>query len=277
MLNKFKNFCQLLNFYKKGNKSSIVLFLSGPSGVGKTTIEHELLDHRNLDIYKVKSTTTRSPRNNPFEDQFYNFISVKSFEKHLKKGTFLFHMKSNYADKVYYGFTNASMLRAIRRGKVVLLNAHASAMEPIKEKLACENVKFVSVFLLPPSTKELKRRIESRNTETKAEIKRRLDNAVSELKYSKYYDYQIINDNSITVGNIIAHIINENLNEVNGKGSHSETKKNKKKKSKFVNHKLGAVKKTMKLKKTDKDISKSKKSSKTKTAKNNKTNKKAKK
>lgn len=260
MLYKLKNICQLLNFYKKTNKSSIVLFLSGPSGVGKTTIEHELLNHRNLDIYKVKSTTTRSPRNNPFEDQFYNFISVKNFEKHIKNGTFLFWMKSNYANKVYYGFTNASLLRAVRRGKVVLLNAHASAMEPIKEKLSCENVKFVSVFLLPPSTKELKRRIESRNTESKTEIKRRLDNAVSELKFSKNYDYQIINDNSITVGNIIAHIINENLDEVNSTGSHSKKTKPKPK-NKVVNHRLGAVKKTMVLKSSIKPLPKKNKNS----------------
>jgi guanylate kinase len=212
----FKKLYYLLSGRKKKYKQSIVLFLSGPSGVGKTTIENELLHNHNINWHKVKSTTTRQKRNNAIDDQFYNFVSVRKFKRYIKKGSFLFWMESSYAKGVFYGFTNAAIFGAIRQKCVVLLNAHSSAMKTIKNKLSNMNTKFISIFLLPPSIRELENRIISRGSETKAEINRRLRNAKNELAYSNRYDYQIINENPIIVGKIINRILIEAIDEVNG-------------------------------------------------------------
>ncbi|MDR2933863.1 MAG: hypothetical protein LBU68_01095, partial [Rickettsiales bacterium] len=170
-----------------------------PSGVGKTTIENQLLMTYRGRWFKAKSTTTRSPRGNDFEDRMYEFISEKKFNSLIKGRRFFFHMKSNYANGVRYGFTNAEIKRGIKSGNVILLSAHASSMDFMREKFTKMNVKTVSIFLLPPSVKELKRRIESRGTEGASEAKRRLDNAQAELDLAKLYDYKIVCANPVDV------------------------------------------------------------------------------
>ncbi len=195
------------NHKKTEHSARLAMFLSGPSGVGKTTIENQLLMTYKSRWFKAKSTTTRAPRGNAFEDDLYEFISAKKFASLVKRRGFFFHMKSNYKNGVCYGFTNSEIKRGIKSGRVIVLSAHASSMDFMRKKLSDTGVKSVSIFLMPPSIRELKRRIENRGTENKTEVARRLANAQAELAFAKIYDHRIVSENPVDVVKQINDIV----------------------------------------------------------------------
>src|SRR5699024_1777045 len=179
-------------------KKGFLLVISGPSGVGKGTVLHDLMNTQTNLVYSV-SATTRKKRDGEIEGVSYFYISHEEFEKMIEEDKFLeyAHVHNNY-----YGTPKDFVENKINEGKIVILEIDVQGAINIKKNT--DNGVFI--FLAPPSLTELKNRIVGRGTETDEEIKIRMNNAKKELEYIKDYDYMVINDHlnsAITSGNEI--------------------------------------------------------------------------
>lgn len=175
----------------------IVLVLSGPSGSGKGTVV-ELLK-KNPKLFLSVSATTRSPREGEEDGKQYYFLSEEEFLKRLKNGGML---EYNMYCGNYYGTPLREVETQIDRGNDVLLEIDVNGAMQVKEKLPV-----VTVFLIPPSFQELKKRLCGRNTESDEVIACRLNEALAELKYIDDYDYIVINDDACSAASQIEAII----------------------------------------------------------------------
>ncbi|WP_196594627.1 guanylate kinase [Pectinatus sottacetonis] len=168
---------------KKGN----LIIISGPSGTGKGTVCKKLL-MKNKNVFYSISATTRNPRPNEKNGREYWFTSKSDFEKMIKENKLL-EWANVYGN--YYG-TPLDKINDLRiKGIDVLLEIDTQGALSVMRKISHG----VFIFLLPPSLKELKRRICGRGTETKAVIERRFGAAVGEIELGKRYDYIVINRN----------------------------------------------------------------------------------
>jgi guanylate kinase len=166
------------------NKSGSLIVLSGPSGVGKTTLR-ENLQLRNPGLRFSVSWTTRSPREGEQPGKDYRFVSSSQFEKNKQEG-FLEWAKVH---NEYYGTPRAPIERWLKKGEDVLLDIDIQGARQVKKKIP----RAVTIFILPPSEKELKKRLIGRETESAPKIKIRLKNAEDELRAVKYFDYAVTN------------------------------------------------------------------------------------
>ncbi len=167
------------------NQGTLIVF-SGPSGVGKGSICRKLRTINPNAIISV-SATTRAAREGEVDGKDYFFLSREDFEKKIEENEFL---EYSYHFGNYYGTPRREVEDALKEGKDVILEIETNGGALIREQ--GENAIFV--FVLPPSLRELRRRIENRGTENEAEIMNRLKRAVKELDYINLYDYSIIND-----------------------------------------------------------------------------------
>jgi guanylate kinase len=189
------------------------MVVSGPSGAGKGTICKEFLKtHGN--VYPSVSTTTRGPRKSEVEGINYHFISPDSFEKLLDQDAFLEHAKV-YGNM--YGTTKDAVISKINKGIDVLLEIEMQGARQVKEKYP----NGIYIFILPPSLKDLEKRIQKRGSETPESMKNRLGAAYNEIRFIKEYNYYIINDEIDNAVEIIEAIyisekskINEDINYV---------------------------------------------------------------
>ncbi len=164
----------------------LLVVISGPSGTGKGTVCKKLLSERKNVRYSV-SATTRKPREGEVEGQNYFFVSESQFLDMLEKDALIEWDK--YCDN-YYGTPKAYVDECVDKGMDVILEITVEGALEIKQKYP----ECVLIFIIPPSLEELRRRIESRNTECCDVIEKRLLNATNELKYVSKYDYLILND-----------------------------------------------------------------------------------
>ena len=169
------------------NRRGLVLILSAPSGVGKTTLSKMLID-RDRHIKPSISMTTRSPRGKEQNGVHYYFISKENFEHKIRNQEFLEHAK---IFDHYYGTQRSYVLDQINQGQDVLLSIDWQGTEQLDCTLQSDLVK---IFLLPPSFAELKRRIHGRAEDTAAQIHKRLEQAKEEVAQWSKYDYVVIND-----------------------------------------------------------------------------------
>lgn len=172
-------------FTKKTQKGKVIV-ISGPSGSGKTTLCRELLK-RNKNLVFSVSYTTRPKKNKEIDGKDYYFVSDDKFFKMVEKGEFIEWAKvHNY----YYATPKMPLIKAINSGKDILLDIDVQGGKNIK-KLFPDGI---FIFVLPPSLKVLKERIILRNRDNLKEISLRLKNILKEVKYIKFYDYLVIND-----------------------------------------------------------------------------------
>jgi guanylate kinase len=160
--------------------------LSSPSGGGKSTVIQELR-RRNPDFGYSVSVTTRPKRKNEKHGEDYFFVDESDFKKKIKEGAFI-----EWAE-VYgylYGTLWEQVEKQISHGKKVLFDIDVQGGIQIKKKKKDS----VLIFILPPSIKELERRLRNRQTESKTEIDKRLKNAQHELEFAQQYDFQVVND-----------------------------------------------------------------------------------
>lgn len=163
-----------------------LIVLSGPSGVGKSTVISELLSER-PDIYFSISFTTRKPRVGEEDGVNYNFVSKETFEEMIARDEFLEHAR--YVDN-YYGTSLKVIREKLDAGIDVLLDIEVQGAAKVKEK--CPDAVFI--FIMPPSFEELSRRLHGRNTDSEEVIEGRLQKAREECKQIPNYDFLVVND-----------------------------------------------------------------------------------
>lgn len=161
------------------------IIISAPSGCGKTTIVAELLK-QNKDIKRVITATTRTPRKGERDGRDYLFWSLKKFQNAIKQNKMVEWAKVHVN---YYGVPKSSVDNLLKKDFCPILVIDVQGAKTIK-KLYRQSV---SIFIAPPSLKELKKRILTRNDGTQ-DIEVRLKTAEKELKQIKHYDYLVIND-----------------------------------------------------------------------------------
>ena len=164
----------------------LLIVISAPSGTGKTTLVHMLLKEFPNMEFSV-SYTTRKPRPGEVNGKDYFFVDRKTFEKMVEEGDFL-----EWAE-VYgnlYGTSKTQVLKALHEGKDVLLDIDTQGALQVKKNFP----EAVLIFILPPSLKELERRLRSRGTDDEETIEKRLKIARKEIERAPLYDYIVIND-----------------------------------------------------------------------------------
>ncbi len=164
-----------------------VLVLSGPSGAGKSTII-ERASGSIGEYYFSISTTTRPPRDGEQNGVEYHFVSVEEFEEDIKRGNFL-----EYAivHGNYYGTSLQPVKRALSEGKLVIFDIDVQGHRMVRDKMGDL---VTSIFITPPSLKELERRLHARSSDHLDVIKRRIENAKGEIEAIGEFDFVIIND-----------------------------------------------------------------------------------
>lgn len=199
------------------NKGSLFI-ISGPSGCGKGTVLAEVLKQDNI-FYSV-SATTRSPRPGEVNGVNYFFLSKEEFEKLIGEGEMLEY--ASYCGN-YYGTPKKPVEEMIAAGKNVILEIEVQGAAKVMSK--CPEA--ASVFILPPSLEELKRRLHKRGTETEEVIERRISEASSEISHAKDYDYLIVNAELEKAVNDLLSIINsQSLKKENSEYLINEVLKN---------------------------------------------------
>ena len=179
----------------------VMLVLSSPSGAGKSSICRALL---NLDknLYLSISTTTRKKRPNEVSGIDYNFVTLDEFEYKLSQNNFIEHAK---VFNNFYGTDKSIVENKINEGKDLLFDIDWQGAQQLREKMR-EDI--VSVFILPPSKKELERRLKERGQDTDEVVKERMSEATAEITHWAEYDYVIINEDlnlSVKTGLGILH------------------------------------------------------------------------
>lgn len=164
----------------------VLYVVSAPSGCGKGTILETVL-RKNKNIYYSVSATTRSPRDGEIDNVNYYFHSKEEFEKLLNENGMLEH--AVYCDN-FYGTPRKQVEEKLEMGYDVILEIETKGAMQVKDSYPDA----VFIFILPPSMKELRRRLEKRRTESEEIINKRLAEAVKEIKCADNYDFIMIND-----------------------------------------------------------------------------------
>lgn len=199
------------------NKGMLIV-VSGPSGCGKGTVLAEILKSDRI-FYSV-SATTRSPRPGETDGVNYYFLTKERFEQLIGEDGMLEY--ASYCGN-YYGTPKKPVEDMLAQGKHVILEIEVQGAMKIMEK--CPEAVFV--FILPPSLKELERRLNKRGTEAEEVIKKRLNEAAGEIQQAYKYNYAVINGElEKAVDDLKAIIRAEELKAVNSKNNIDEVLEN---------------------------------------------------
>jgi len=171
---------------EKMNSMAGLYVISGPSGVGKSTIAHAILDKfKDTMTYSI-SMTTRPIRYGEVEGREYIFTTVEKFEKLISQNAFIEHAKVH---DNYYGTLREQIENALAKGINILLDIDTRGARNIKDNYADA----VLIFIAPPSIEELKQRLFKRHTDSEEVIEKRIHNAIKEIEMSSSYDYIVNN------------------------------------------------------------------------------------
>jgi len=161
--------------------------LSAPSGAGKTTILKQVMANIPRLAFSV-SHTTRFPRKGEVNGVDYHFVTKEQFATMRKKKQFLewAEVHGNY-----YGTSRPAVLEQLQQGQDIVLDIDVQGAAIINKE---KNIASISIFVAPPSLKELEKRLCGRGTDSTDSIKLRLENAKNEMAQAASYDYLVIND-----------------------------------------------------------------------------------
>lgn len=167
-------------------REGILFIVSAPSGAGKTSLLKALVEGGEGVSVSV-SHTTRAARPGEADAVDYHFVSVSEFERMVAAGEFLEHAR---VFDNYYGTSAAAVRRALEEGRDVVLEIDWQGARQVRERF----VGAVSVFVLPPSVEELRRRLSNRGQDSEQTVERRMRDALNELSHFGEYDYLVFND-----------------------------------------------------------------------------------
>ena len=170
-------------------KSQKIIIITAPSGAGKTSITRHLLQTFPELAFSV-SAATRSPRSDEQYGKDYYFISEKEFQHKIQHDEFI-EWEMVYEGK-YYGTLKSELNRIWSMGLVPVLDIDVKGAIHVKQQFPKTTL---SIFIEPPSIEELKRRLNTRGTETKESLQARLNKATYELSFKHSFSKTIINDN----------------------------------------------------------------------------------
>lgn len=167
-----------------------IIVITAPSGAGKTSIVHFLLDKYPGKLAFSISATTRKGRQNEINGKDYYFINEDVFKSKIQNNEFV-EWEMVYEGK-YYGTLQSEIERIWQTGKTPVLDIDVKGALRIQERYPdCS----LSIFIQPPSVEELKKRLESRGTETIESLAARVNKASYELSFKEHFNYIVVNKN----------------------------------------------------------------------------------
>jgi guanylate kinase len=169
--------------------SGRVVVVSGPSGVGKTTLVDRLFQDCPLPLVRIVTVTTRPPRAGETDGVDYHFVSPARFAALRDDGRFL-ECFELFGRGYWYGSLASEVLTGIRAGKWVVLNIDVQGAASVMVKFPSA----VTIFVRPGSIDELRSRLKLRGTDGPDDIEKRLQRAEYELSQAHHYRYQVVND-----------------------------------------------------------------------------------
>ena len=170
-----------------------IFIVSGPAGVGKSTVCNRLLAEGFGNLKKIVTATTRQPREGEIDGVDYCFLSEDTFLRYIAEDMFLEY--ANVHKKYYYGTPLAQILSNMKRGIHSLLVVDVQGVATIKKRYHFFGQNLVTIFIRPENIGDLVNRLNTRGSDSDDEIMRRMHSAKHELKCSRYYDYEIISGN----------------------------------------------------------------------------------
>jgi guanylate kinase len=166
-----------------------LIVISGPSGVGKSTVAHRLVEYPGMRARLSISATTREPRLGEQDEVDYYFLTRAEFEAARHRGEFL---ECAEVHGHLYGTPAARVRTLLAEGTDVILVIDVQGGRQVRQRVP----NALLIFLHPPSMAELERRLRARGTDDEATIRRRLENARHEIELAKQkYTHDVINDN----------------------------------------------------------------------------------
>ena len=188
----------------KHDEKNIMVILSSPSGVGKTTITKKLQQKYNSFTISV-SHTTRPPRSNEVDGVDYHFVSTKKFEKLIREGKFYEYAK---IFENFYGTLKKTVDNTIKKNDIIF----DIDWQGTKQLSKFKNLNLLKIYLITDSKKELKKRLISRKQNSNQEIQKRFNSFDEDIKHWKDYEYIVINKNLDVCFKQIENIIQSHKN-----------------------------------------------------------------
>jgi guanylate kinase len=181
-----------------GLSEGLIFVVSAPAGTGKTTLVRMLCEEFDC-VHESISYTTRPARANEVPGRDYFFITAPEFEKRIAENDFL-----EYATVFgcYYGTSRGHVEEMQKAGKHVILVVDTQGALQLMPKLIA-----TFIFLIPPSISELRRRLESRKSDSPEAIEQRLSWAEREISIAGRYDYRVVNDHLKTAYEVLRSIL----------------------------------------------------------------------
>ena len=198
--------CKPTNATMKKKKGKLIIF-SAPSGSGKSTIINYLMQ-QGLHLHFSISATSRAPRGTEKNGVEYFFLTPEEFRQKIANDEFV-EYEEVYADK-FYGTLKSQVENQLKEGQNVIFD--------VDVKGGCNIKKFygrraLSIFIMPPSIEELRRRLEGRGTDTQEVIESRLEKAAYEITFAPKFDKVVVNDVLETAQAETLTIVREFLNK----------------------------------------------------------------
>ncbi|MAC80739.1 MAG: guanylate kinase [Rhodobacteraceae bacterium] len=169
-------------------RRGLLVILSSPSGAGKSTLARRLRHWDNSIVFSV-SATTRAPRPGEVDGQDYHFLPEATFKTQVARGEMLEHA---HVFGNFYGSPRQPVQEAIDAGQDVLFDIDWQGAQQIRNSVLGQHT--LSIFLLPPSIAELRRRLEARGQDDEEVIKRRMQKSWDEISHWDGYDFVLVND-----------------------------------------------------------------------------------
>lgn len=170
-----------------------IIIISAPSGCGKSTIIRAIMERGNVDLKFSVSATNRVPREGEIDGESYHFITTEEFKQAIKRDEFV-EYEEVYPGR-FYGTLKSEIIRRCEQGQTVVLDIDVKGGINVKRMFGADAL---SLYIMPPSVDELRRRLVSRATDSAEAIEQRVGKAEFELSFAPLYDVRIVNDDLAT-------------------------------------------------------------------------------